>query len=78
MKLRKGQQVEFKAIDDLTGQALNLSGIVISEAYRYIQAHRDLQSEYGGIKSGEAYIIRVKGNSQSEQLHLVFPENILE
>jgi len=26
----------------------------------------------------EAYIVKVKGNSQSEQLHLVFKEAILE
>jgi len=78
MKLRKGQQIKFAAIDDFTGQTLKLSGVVISEANKYILAHRDLQSEYGAILRNEAYIIRVKGNSQSKQLHLVFPENILE
>jgi len=54
--------------------------VVVSEAYKYIQAHRDLYNnkEYGRVLKDEAYIVKVKGNSQSEQLHLVFKEAILE
>jgi len=76
VKLRKGQTVIFKAIDDFTGKELKLSGVIVSEALRYIKEHRDLQKEYGEILEDEAYII--KEDSNFVKLHLVLLEDILE
>jgi len=80
MKLRKNQKVTFKAIDDFTGKEIQLKGVIVSEALRYIQAHQDrefhLKEEYGEILEDEAYI--VKENSNFVRLHLVLLDDILK
>ncbi len=76
LKLRKGQSVTFKAINDFTGQELKLSGVIVSETLRYIKEHRDLKEEYGGVLKDEAYIVKEDSRSEKLNLHLVLTEDI--
>jgi len=76
MKLRKNQKVKFTTIDNFTGETLELEGIILDEGYHYIAAHQDLEEEHGEILEDEAYVIKVKENSHSEQLHLVLLADI--
>ena len=76
MRLKKGREITFTAIDDFTGEMLKLKGTILDEGYHYVQNHKYLQEEYGGIVEGEAYI--VKENSHSGNIHLVLVENVLE
>jgi len=76
MRLEKGQQITFSAIDDFTGDMLRLDGEIVSEAYEYIKSHPDLEGEYGNILENEAYIAKADGHYSG--LHLVYPEDILE
>lgn len=75
MKLRKNQKVKFKAICEFTGEILELEGIIINEAYKYIKAHQNHQDEYGEILEDETYII--KEDSNFVKLHLVLLKDIL-
>ena len=75
-KLRKGQQIRFEVIDDFTGKLIKRRGVVISDASKYIKKHPKLQAEYGGIISGEAYI--VQESLPSKSLNLIALTDVIE
>ena len=64
-----GQEILFTAFDNLYPQPLEKRGIVLDDAAAYVKAHPELESEYGGVLPGAAFI--VKETPPSEALHLV-------
>jgi len=76
MKPKKGQEILFTAFDNMTAQPLEKRGIVLDDAAAYVKAHPELESEYGGVLPGAAYI--VKETPPSEALHLVTLMDLLK
>jgi len=76
MKLQKGQEILFKAIDEHTGQEIERRGIVQDDAFIYINSRRYLQAEYGNVLPGEAYI--VQETPPSKAFHLVTLMDLLK
>jgi len=68
MKLRKGQIIKFKAIDDFTGKEIELSGIVVGD-YKMIKEKYPL--EMGEVdKKSNLYLVKVFNRSGNFVVHM--------
>jgi len=68
MKLRKGQIIKFKAIDDFTGKEIELSGIVVGD-YKMIKEKYPL--EMGEVdKKSNLYLVEVPNRSGNFVVHM--------
>jgi len=68
MKLRKGQTIKFTAIDDLTGQEVKLTGVVVGD-YKMIK--KDFPLEMGEVdKKSNLYLVDVPNRSGKFVVHI--------
>ena len=75
-KLRKGSIICFNAISDLTGQTLELEGIIIGGAKEIKKIQPE---EFGGMEDVEkAYLVERMDGFGNKLRYVVFPEEIIE
>ncbi len=76
-KVEEGQLVRFKAFSVLSGSYEEM-GKVECEGTAGIARGIMGKEEYGGLRRGEAYVVKRQDNFGNNQRHLVLKSDILE
>lgn len=68
MKLRKGQTIKFKAIDDFTGKEIKLSGTVIGD---WKKIKKNYPTEQGGVdENSNVFLVKAAHWNGNHIVHI--------
>ena len=68
MKLRKGQTIRFKAMDDFTGEEMELSGTVVGD---WKKIKKDYPTEQGGVdENSDVFLVKAAHWAGNHIVHI--------